>query len=42
LIPTAAHTLKEVEETIDVFKKIKVNLEEGKYKAEEMQSMSIE
>lgn len=42
LIPTAAHTLKEVEETIEVFKKIKVNLEAGKYRAEEMRSMSIE
>lgn len=42
LIPTAAHTLREVEETIEVFKKIKVNLEAGKYKAEEMKSMSIE
>lgn len=42
LIPTASHTLREVEETIEVFKKIKVKLEEGKYKAEEMQSMSIE
>ncbi len=42
LIPTAAHTQKEVDETIAVFKKIKINLEAGKYKAEEMQSMSIE
>ncbi|MEL7599326.1 MAG: pyridoxal phosphate-dependent aminotransferase family protein [Proteiniphilum sp.] len=42
LIPTAAHTQKEVDATIEVFKKIKVNLEAGKYKAEEMQSMSIE
>ena len=42
LIPTAAHTQKEVDETIAVFKKIKENLEAGKYKAEEMQSMSIE
>ncbi|MDD4631327.1 MAG: pyridoxal phosphate-dependent aminotransferase family protein [Proteiniphilum sp.] len=42
LIPTAAHTQKEVDETIAVFKKIKINLEAGKYKAEEMQSMSVE
>ena len=42
LIPTAAHTQREVDETIAVFKKIKINLEAGKYKAEEMQSMSIE
>jgi glycine C-acetyltransferase len=42
LIPTASHTLKEVEETIEVFKKIKVNLEAGKYKSDEMRSMSVE
>ncbi len=42
LIPTAAHTQREVEETIEVFKIIKKNLEEGKYKSEEMKSMSIE
>ncbi len=42
LIPTASHTLKEVEETIEVFKKIKVNLEAGKYQGTEMQSMSVE
>lgn len=41
LIPTAAHTEKEVKETIEVFKQIKVNLEAGKYKSDEMQSMSV-
>ncbi|MFA5651256.1 MAG: pyridoxal phosphate-dependent aminotransferase family protein [Proteiniphilum sp.] len=41
LIPTASHTEKEVAETIEVFKKIKVNLEAGKYKSDEMQSMSV-
>ena len=41
LIPTASHTLKEVEETIEVFKKIKVNLADGKYKSDEMQSKAI-
>jgi glycine C-acetyltransferase len=40
LIPTAAHTQKEVNETIEVFKKIKVNLEAGKYQTEEMKSMA--
>ncbi len=40
LIPTASHTSKEVQETIEVFKKIKVKLEAGMYKSEEMQSMS--
>lgn len=42
LIPTAAHTRQDVDETIEVFKKIKVNLEAGKYRAEEMPSMSVE
>ncbi len=42
LIPTASHTKEDVMQTIEVFKKIKVNLEEGKYKSEEMKSMSIE
>lgn len=40
LIPTASHTQKEVDETIEVFKKIKVNLEAGKYISDEMKSMS--
>lgn len=40
LIPTASHTMKEVEETIEVFKKIKTNLETGKYISDEMQSMA--
>ncbi len=40
LIPTASHTQKDVYETIEVFKKIKVNLEAGKYMADEMKSMS--
>ncbi len=42
LIPTASHTQKEVEQTIEVFKTIKKNLEAGKYKSDEMKSMSIE
>jgi glycine C-acetyltransferase len=31
LIPTAAHTLEDVKETIEVFKIIKKNLDTGKY-----------
>ena len=42
LIPTASHTQKELDQTIEVFKKIKANLEAGKYKGDEMQSKSIE
>jgi glycine C-acetyltransferase len=41
LIPTASHTMKEVEETIEVFKKIKTNLEAGKYISDEMQSKAL-
>ena len=41
LIPTAVHTLEDVNETIDVFKKIKVNLDSGKYNTSEIQSMKI-
>ncbi len=40
LIPTAAHTMEDVKETIEVFKKIKVNLEAGKYMSDEMRSMA--
>ena len=42
LIPTSAHTQKEVDETIEVFKKVKVNLEAGKYKGTEMKTMRID
>lgn len=41
VIPTAAHTLEDVKETIEVFKKIKVNLQAGKYNTAEMQSMKV-
>ena len=41
LIPTASHTLEDVNETISAFKKIKLNLESGKYNKTEMQDMKI-
>jgi glycine C-acetyltransferase len=41
VIPTAAHTLEDVKETIEVFKKIKLNLAAGKYNTAEMQSMKV-
>ena len=41
LIPTASHTLEDVNETISAFKKIKSNLEAGKYNKSEMQDMKI-
>lgn len=36
LIPTAAHTLEDVEYTIETFKKVQEGLKEGKYKAEDL------
>jgi glycine C-acetyltransferase len=36
LIPTAVHTLDEVEETIDVFSKTKEKLASGSYKRQEL------
>lgn len=36
LIPTAAHTLEDVRETIDVFASVKTNLDQGIYKREEI------
>lgn len=42
VIPTAAHSLEDVKETIEVFKKVKINLEAGKYNTAEMQSMKVE
>jgi glycine C-acetyltransferase len=36
LIPTAVHTLEDVEYTIETFKKVLVGLSEGKYKAENL------
>lgn len=41
VIPTAAHTLEDVKETIEVFKKIKIKLDAGKYNTSTMQSMKI-
>ena len=35
LIPTAMHTLEDVEYTISTFKEVKVKLENGDYKSEE-------
>jgi len=40
LIPTAAHTLEEVEQTIQAFLDVKVKLEAGKYNYEELASFN--
>ena len=39
LIPTASHTLEDVEYTIESFKKVKTKLEAGEYKAEKILNM---
>jgi glycine C-acetyltransferase len=41
IIPTAAHTIDDVNQTISVFKEIKANLVAGKYDTLEMQGMKI-
>ncbi|MDA3820572.1 MAG: pyridoxal phosphate-dependent aminotransferase family protein [Candidatus Delongbacteria bacterium] len=42
LIPTAVHTLDDVEETLDAFSNIRDKLEAGEYKKGEMKNMSVE
>ena len=41
LIPTAAHTLEDVNRTIEVFKEVNEKLKKGVYNTEEMQNMKI-
>ena len=41
VIPTAVHTMDDVNRTIEVFKKIKVNLDAGKYLSDEMKNMKL-
>jgi glycine C-acetyltransferase len=42
LIPTAVHTLEDVDYTIETFKVIKEGLEAGKYKAEELKKVETD
>lgn len=42
LIPTAIHTLEDVRYTIETFKKIKVGLEAGSYKAEQLKEVETD
>ncbi|MGC9331366.1 MAG: aminotransferase class I/II-fold pyridoxal phosphate-dependent enzyme [Bacteroidales bacterium] len=42
LIPTAVHTMDDVEETLDAFSKIRDKLKAGEYKKGEMKNMSME
>lgn len=42
LIPTAAHTLEDVNYTIETFKKVKKRLDNGDYKAEELKEVEVD
>ncbi|WP_107039208.1 aminotransferase class I/II-fold pyridoxal phosphate-dependent enzyme [Brumimicrobium mesophilum] len=42
LIPTAAHTLEDVEYTIETFKKVKAKLDKGEYKAEKLANVEVD
>ncbi|WP_299200978.1 aminotransferase class I/II-fold pyridoxal phosphate-dependent enzyme [Brumimicrobium sp.] len=42
LIPTAAHTLEDVNYTIETFKTVKKKLDNGEYKAEELASVEVD
>lgn len=42
LIPTAAHTLEDVQYTIDSFSKMKVKLDAGEYQSEEMAVVEVD
>jgi len=42
LIPTASHTLEDVNYTIDTFKKVKEKLDAGEYRSEELASIETD
>ena len=42
LIPTAAHTMEDVNYTIETFKKLKEKLDSGAYKAEELATVEVD
>ena len=42
LIPTAAHTMEDVNYTIDTFKKLKEKLDTGAYRAEELATVEVD
>ena len=41
IIPTAAHTLEDVEYTLNAFAEVREKLEKGFYDSDEIQNMSI-
>ena len=42
LIPTAVHTLEDVDYTIEAFKKMKVKLDAGEYKSEKTAEVEVD
>lgn len=42
LIPTAAHTLEDVNYTVETFRKVKMKLDAGEYKSEEMAAVEVD
>jgi glycine C-acetyltransferase len=42
IIPTAAHTLEDVNYTIETFKKLKDKLDSGAYQADELASVEVD
>ena len=42
IIPTAAHSLEDVEYTIETFKKLKAKLDSGEYKSEELATVEVD
>lgn len=42
IIPTAAHSLEDVEYTIETFKKLKTKLDSGEYKSEELAHVEVD
>lgn len=42
IIPTAAHSLEDVQYTIETFKKLKVKLENGEYQSEELAHVEVD
>jgi glycine C-acetyltransferase len=42
IIPTAAHTLEDVEYTIETFKKCKDKMDAGAYKSEQLAAVEVD
>jgi glycine C-acetyltransferase len=42
IIPTAAHTMEDVQYTIDTFKKLKSKLDSGEYQSDELAAVEVD